>query len=303
MTAALESAESPPVQDTQVSDEGAAATTALPDAQATEPGSVSDKAGGKKGPIPFDTHETALANARTKEAERVRQEVEQQYSQFKGVTAEELAGYRVIQAALAGSPQAVAQVKGNPQAVAALRALVAEQQQAADPEPAVIGRNPDGTEYFDPDAFEQWKVWNARQTDARVEAKLRPFQQVAQSFQKREAMSQADAEVRGALAEFSSDPDFTKHKADVAAVIANDKQLSALADSDTKAALEIAWGRVYRTKVLPAQQAEAAKTADADALTTIQKRAVAAVGVNPSSATTSTPRRPKSLTEALAMQG
>jgi hypothetical protein len=89
-----------------------------------------------------------LANARetaTKEAEaRIRQEYDSKVRPFEGVDPSELAGYRVMQAALAGNPQAIAQIKQNPEALHALRSIVAEQQAAADPEPEADLQTPDG---------------------------------------------------------------------------------------------------------------------------------------------------------------
>lgn len=238
-----------------------------------------------------------LANARetsAKEAEaRVRQEVEQRYAAlkpFEGMDPSELQGYRVMNAALAGDPQAIAIVKQNQQALAALRAIVAEQQQPqADPEPEPDLEAADGTLVYSATKQREWREWNNRQLTSQLskefEAKLRPFEQVAQTFQQRETQARAFTEVGQVLGEFRADPEFKAHEHDVKAELAKDQRLGDLADRDPKLALEIAFNRVYRAKVLPAKQQQT----EAQVVANLQQRAVAAT-TNPAAASTATPK-------------
>ena len=271
-----------------------AATTQAEAATTTPEGASTPAPPETKGEPPKWRWQDILESARTKSAQeaetRVRQELEQQYGglkDFSGMSADERAGLLIWNRALRGDPEALARVERvNPALASALSGRAPSTAPAqADPEPVVIGRNPDGTEYFNPEAFEQWKAWNARQTDARLEEKLKPFQQVAQTFQQREMQATAWTEVSQVLTRFRTDPDFKANEADVKDEIASDSRLQQLADRDPQAALEIAFSRVYRAKVLPSQKSQT----EAQVLADVKTRAVAAT-TNPASASTSTPK-------------
>lgn len=235
-----------------------------------------------------------LANARettAKEtADRVKQEVEQQYAGLKdlaGLSADERAGLVVWNRALRGDAQAQAHVaQANPQLAVSLGWTKAP---TADPEPEADLQAQDGTLVYSAKQQKSWQDWNKRQltkelTDQFSE-RLRPFETVAKTFQEREQHAAAWTTVSQTLAEFrNADPAFKTHEADIKAQIAQDSRLAQLADADPKAALEIAWGRVWKSKVLPSQQ----KSSEATVLANLQQRAVSGT-LNPASATPTTP--------------
>jgi hypothetical protein len=261
-----------------------------------------------KGEPPKWRWQDILANARetsAKEAEaRLRQEFESRIKPFEGVDPNELAGYRVMQAALAGDPQAIARVRGNPQAVEALRAMVAEQQASTDPEPEpdfvlpvkdahgnIVGERP----IYSAETQQKREAWLKRQWMAEIKKELEPLKQTTQTFQQREAMASYTTTVSSVLAKMeSADPVFKQHKPDVAAVIQGDPRLLRLAlgdpdrgiEADPETAIETAYARVYRSKVLPAEK----QSSEAKVLTDLQQRAVAAT-TNPATASTATPKQ------------
>jgi hypothetical protein len=242
-----------------------------------------------------------LANARdtaAKEAEaRIRQEVEQQYTglrDFAQIDASERAGLLVWQRALSGDPQALARIKANPDAVQAIQRLfVAEQQaQAREPEPDL--QAPDGTLVYSAARQAERESYLKQQWMTEVRKEIDPLRQVAQTFQQRESQARAFTEVGAILAQYRTDSDFVAHEKAVKAEIASDAGLAELANRDPDAALAKAWQRVWRRDVQPAKQ----KTSEAEVLANLQQRAVAST-VNPSAATSSTPKKFTGFGEAL----
>jgi hypothetical protein len=290
-------------------------TIESPAAETPAPAATTQAAAATETPVPVTTETTEapppageppkwrwqdiLANARetaTKEAEaRIRQDVERQYDglkDFAQIDATERAGLLVWQRALSGDPQALARIKASPEAMQAIQRLVAQEAPDTEPEPDL--QAPDGTLVYSAAKQREWREWNNRQLEQRFDARLKPLQTVAETFQQRESQARAFTEVGSILTEFRADPDFKANEADVKAEIGKDARLTALADRDPKAALEIAFARVYRAKVLPAKQ----KTSEADVLANLQQRAVAGT-VNPSAATSSTPKKFQGFGEAL----
>lgn len=254
-----------------------------------------------------------LANARKTAAEeaeaRLKQEYETKVRAFEGVDPSELAGYRVMQAALAGNPQAIAQVRQNPEALQALRAMVAEQQATADPEPEPDLQTADGTPVFSAQAKREHDAWLRRELKREWQQEIAPLKQDAETRQQETATHQYATTLQGVVAEMkAADPAFEKHLPDVRAVINGDPELLryAIGDEQTKAnprlALRYAWNEVYRTKVAPAQR----QAAEAETVANLQQRAVAGT-VNPSSPTAGSPKKfskgEKGFAEALAHFG
>jgi hypothetical protein len=252
-----------------------------------------------------------LANARdtaAKEAEaRIRQEVEQQYTglkDFAQIDASERAGLLVWQRALSGDPQALARIKANPDAVQAIQRLFVAEQQAQDTEPEPDLQAPDGTLVYSAAKQREWRECNNRQLEKKFSEQLQPLQRMSQTFEQRERQDAYNNTTASAVARLTaSEPDFKEHKRDVWELINSDRVLSKMAigdparpdiEPDPATAIEIAWGRVYRTKVLPAKQ----KTSEADVVANLQQRAVAGT-VNPSAATSSTPKKFTGFGEAL----
>jgi hypothetical protein len=268
-----------------------AAATAQPgtEGQPSELGQTDAKAGEP----PAWRWQDILANARTTTAketeERVRKELESALKPFAGVDPGELAGYRVMQAALAGDPQAVARIKQNPAALSALRALVAEQQaQAADVEPEADLQSGDGTLVYSAPQLKKWQQWNANQLRSEFEKKLQPIVTEHQQTVSERALSSYKTTTGDAIAALKAQyPEFESHRADVSAVINADPTLLQLATNPETAsmALKHAWQQVYLDKVLPAKQSQA----EAQVVASLQQRAVAAT-TNPATATSATPK-------------
>jgi hypothetical protein len=283
----------------------AATTQAVAETQTPESADTSQQ-DAKKEP-PQWRWQDILENARTKAAEeaaaRVRQEVEQQYAglkDFANITPDERAGLLVWQRALSGDPiarQHIAQAaKADPHLARALQGLVAQEQAAADAEPEPDVEVPIRDQHgnvvgYEPmySAKQQAKrdAWRERQLESKFQQQLQPFQNIAQTFQQREALAGYQTNVGTVIARMeAADPIFKEHKKDIwTALEADPKLLKMALEADPELALETAWGRVYRSKVLPAQK----RDSEAQVLANLQQRAVAST-VNPQSPSTATPK-------------
>jgi len=155
---------------------------------------------------------------------------------------------------------------------------------ADDPEPEADLQTPDGALVYSAPQQKKRDDWLARRITAELttqfERRLGPVQEVISAHQE----SKAHADVASVLTELRGDPDFKAHEADIKATLQHDAKLWALADRDPRLALELAYARVYRTKVLPTRD----EKTKADVLANLQQRAVAGT-TNPGAATTSTP--------------
>jgi hypothetical protein len=294
---ALADSSSADTQTTQTpSVESTAAATVQPDGQET-PAATETPTPGEP---PKWRWQDILANARetsAKEAEtRARQELEQQYGWAKDVAEHERQGLLTWRAAMNGDPQALAHLKANPQVVTWLKGLMEPAQTAPDPEPEPDLQTADGTPVYSAMRQREWREWNNRQLTGTFEQKLQkalqPLQTVAHTFQSRESEAAYNTTVSGVIAKMeAADPTFKTHRKDVADLIMNDPKLRTMAlgdgqqSADPETALEIAWSRVYRAKVLPGQQQQS----EAQVISTLQQRAVAAT-TNPASATSATPK-------------
>lgn len=226
-----------------------------------------------------------------------------QYEGFRDFQPEELAGLVHIGRSMKTDPvgyvgSILDQILAHPQYAAAMQARLAPHagrllaanrgRVADDPAPEPDLQAGDGTLVYSAPQLQKWQEWNARQLTAQLtkqfEEKLQPLQRTAQTMEQREAAAQAHREASQAIAKFATNPDFVKHKPDVSAEIAKDARLQALADRDPEAALEIAWGRVERAKVLPLRD----QKTEEKVLANLQQRAVAGT-TNPGAASTSAP--------------
>lgn len=156
-------------------------------------------------------------------------------------------------------------------------------------EPTFLLESPDGRVHFDPEAFARWREWNNRSLTSNIrqefQKELQPMQQVVKAH--REAT--ATATVASVLTDMRADADFKAHEKDVLAEMQADPWLWELADTDPARALKIAYGSVYRSKVVPAREAGLKSKAETEAVAHLQQRAVAA-STNPAAASTSTPK-------------
>jgi hypothetical protein len=263
-----------------------------------------------KGEPPKWRWQDILANARetsAKDAEtRVRQELEQQYAGLKDFTSidvAERAGLLVWRAALNGDPQAIAAIKANPSAAQRIQSLFQDRQQAETPDPEpqpdfvlpvkdaqgnIVGEKP----IYSAETQAKREAWLKRQWLAEVRKELQPLQQTAQTFQQQQAQATFDTTVSGVLAKMkAADPEFEKYTPDVAKTLQSDPRLMALAlgsdtqPPDVETALELAWGRVHRSKVLPARESQT----EATVLAKLQQQAVAGT-VSPAAASASVPK-------------
>lgn len=289
------------------------APAATQQAQPTDPAtdSVSPEAPAEtKGEPPKWRWQDILANARetsAKEAEaRVRQELEQQYSgvkDFTSIDAAERAGLLVWRAALNGDPQAIAAIKANPVAAQRIQSLFQERQQVETPDPEpqpdfvlpvrdaqgnIVGERP----IYSAETQAKREAWFERRLLGKIEQRLAPLQQTAQTFQQREAQAAFNTSVAGVIAKMkAADPVFEKHTKDVWEALQSDGRLLTMALGDgTQApnpefAMEIAWNRVRNTKVLPALQSQS----EANVLAKLQQQAVAGT-VSPSAAAATVPQ-------------
>jgi hypothetical protein len=289
---------SAPAQESTPTESTPAAATAQPVEPTPEPVPVSaDAPETEPGTPPKWRWQDILANARetaTKEAEaRIRQEYDSKVRPFEGVDPSELAGYRVMQAALAGNPQAIAQIKQNPEALHALRSIVAEQQAAADPEPEADLQTNDGTPVYSAPQYAKREAWLKRQFMQDVQKELTPLKQMAQNLQEREQSAVYTNTLEGVIREMTAaDPQFGAHKKDVHAAIVSNPKLLRIAigddrtDADPAFAVQMAWAEVHRTKVVPTL----AHNSEAQTLATLQQRAVAGT-VSATAPTASTPKK------------
>jgi hypothetical protein len=257
-----------------------------------------------------------LSNARdttAKETEtRVRQEIESQYAWAKDLTQASdgerqnlLSWYQVLNTdpvtALSQLSQAVA---ANPELKARLDATQGTAQAVPEtPEPQADLQNADGTLVYSADKLKEWQGWTqqrlAQSLSQQFEERLAPLQRAASHAESQRIQTTALNEAQGAIDAFRDDADFMAHTADVKATIEQDARLAALADHDPKAALDVAWARVYRAKVLPKKL----QGNEAEVLEKLQRKATAG-SVNPNAPTAPTPQKFRSdeagFAEALA---
>lgn len=230
-----------------------------------------------------------LANARdtsAKEAEaRVRQELDAQYGglkDFATLDPTERNGLLVLHRAMAGDAQSRALVAQAQPSLA--QSLGWIQAQAEDAMPEADLQTGDGTPVYSATQQAKRDAWLENQITKKVLAqfddRLKPVNEVISAHQ----TAKAHADVASVLTEMRADADFKAHEADIKATLKADAKLWALADSDPKLALELAWARVYRATVLPRRD-ESTKAA---VLANLQQRAAAGT-TNPGTATTSAP--------------
>ncbi len=232
-----------------------------------------------------------LENARQKAAQEAEARVKNEHAWAQEIAAHERDGLLTWRAAMNGDPRAIAHIKSNPQAVQWLRSLIAEQQQPqADPEPEPDLQAGDGTLVYSAQQYAKREAWAKQQWMKEVNGLIQPLKQTVETVQQRESRAQAYTEVSQVVQEFRADPEFDAHRADVGAEIQKDPRLVKLADEDPKSAVEIAWNRVYRAKVLPAKQQASSAASESAVLANLQQRAVAATP-NPSAAVASTPKK------------
>jgi hypothetical protein len=310
--AALESASTAAVDASPASDPTPEPAPAEPSAPAattqaagetTETDPVSADAEKSKEPPQWrwqDILETQRKKAAEEAAARVTQEYEHRLQPYQGVSPEELQGFRVMQAALAGHPQAIAMVKQNPQALAALRSMVAEQQAVADdvePQPDAAIQMADGSQVpvFTPQGMKRWQEWNQKHLESSLTQKFQPLMSTAERLRvvEQEAEQQRESHQWAAsvLAPVKRLPYFAEFKPEIL------KAIQELPPNHTGPLDEVVYASYER--LLSAKLEQSTKDADAKALASIHQRAVAGTS-NPNRASGTEPAKFKAGAEGFA---
>ena len=241
-----------------------------------------------------------LSNARdttAKETEaRVRQELDTQYAWAKELAEQPeterqnmLSWYRTLNAdPVAALSQLSQAVQASPELRTQLPAQQATTPEVPEPQPDL--QNTDGTLVYSAPKLKEWQGWHqerlTQSLNQQFEERLAPLQRAASQAESERIQTTALNEAQGAINAFREDADFMAHTADVKTAIEEDARLSALADRDPKAALDVAWARVYREKVLP-KKLQGSETA---VLEKLQRKAKAG-SVNPSAPSATTPKQ------------
>ena len=183
---------------------------------------------------------------------------------------------------------ALSQLQQAVQADPALRERLTATSQATpasaeEPEPDL--QNSDGTLVYSAPQLKEWQTWNQSKLMADMEQRLAPLQHAASQAEAARLHTTAYTEASTAINSFREDAEFMAHTGEIKTLIEQDQRLSALADRDPKAALEVAWTRIYREKVLPAKL----NGTEAEVLNKLQQKAQAG-SVNPASPSTATPK-------------
>ena len=281
-------------QDESAAQEGReAATTAQ---TATETVKAEDKPPSKKGPIPFDVHEKALTNARSKAVEEAKPQIEQalrqQYAwadRVEEADREELTAlYQGLKTDLIGTlTTLIDNASQHPEHAKSLRSQAARLLNAArrvqgdtasdDDEPPPDIPLEDGRAVYSAEQQRKRDGWLIKQVSAQFDQKLQPFQQdrerAATEARKAAAWQQADS----TLKEMRAKPHFTEHEKDIAALM----------DAHPDWSLDAAYNEVLIAKVLPT----ASQTTRAAVLADIHHKAGAGT-LNPQQTTTATQIKP-----------
>lgn len=191
------------------------------------------------------------------------------------------------------------------QTVQADPALAARLAPAAAPRPAAAAdampeadlRAEDGTLVYSATQMRAMQDWTSRQLRTQLldemKQQLQPLESVAQSVQHERAQVQAWSEVSTMLAEFRADPQFAQHEAGIRQMLLDDARLAELADANPRLAVELAYGRIYRETIAPAERAQTTQAV----VDNLRQRAVSGT-TNPAQPRSMTP--PRTLGDARA---
>ncbi len=255
----------------------------------SEPESVSPETEpAKPGEPPRWRWQDILANARetsAREAEqRVRQELEQQYSAaqpFVGMSQEEVQGLQIWRAALAGHPQALQMIRSNPQVMQRLQGWFSPEP--VDVEPQADLQTADGTPVYSAAKQAEREAWLTKQIKQQLAQEFAPLQEVVQTQQQyRQFVQQQEHMQRwaaDALMPVSRMPHFQETKPAIIEALRN-----APPNASAQQLRELVYDTYAHALTARNQQSES------QVLTNLQQRAVAGT-VNPSAAGAATPRK------------
>lgn len=186
-----------------------------------------------KGPVPFEVHDTAMKNARTKGAQEAEAKFRQQFGDPTSLAeittwarraATDRVGFLrdVINEALA-DPQLGPQVMSL--AGTTLRGQKQPQQPAAAAEaPSVFTKGQDGQWYYDPSKQDARDQWLRDQFLAEVDGRVNPLEQAHQTQQERELAFERQRQQAAwrdrTLTDVKALPFFTDHEKDIKAAYA-----------------------------------------------------------------------------------
>lgn len=269
----------------------AASTDREPATTAQEP-PTKDTPPSKKGPIPFEVHEKALTNARSKAVEEAKSQIEQEvrsrYAWTESIEepdrAELMALYHGLKTDLIGTlTTLIDNASQHPTHAQALRSQAARLLNAArrvqgeasqDDEPPPDIPLEDGRAVYSAEQLRKRDDWRERRLVSQFDQKLQPFQQ-AQARQAEEGRWQATLQsAREQLVEWRHEPHFQALEPDIKALMTEHPTWS----------VERAYAKVLTTKVLPT----ASQQGRTDMLADIHRKAGAGT-LNPQQTTTATP--------------
>ena len=256
---ASETTETP---DPPVTPEGAAPTTVEPPQEPSVPEGAS-----KKGPIPFDVHDKALQNARTKTEAEVTQRLTQEWQQkvepilpyaqaiVADLSSGSLDGLTGLLNGYLQHPQL------GPQTRSWFGRMLSQQRQApaapADTKPEPDLQTGDGSLVYSAAQQQALMDWTERQWQQKLSQALTPYEELRQSEAQRQQQAQHQAVLQQAhqqaqqyaamkFSKLKDDPDFMAHKGDVLTRMQADATLS----------IEEAWLQVFRDIVVPKKLAQ-----------------------------------------------
>lgn len=221
-----------------------------------------------KGPIPFDRHEAALKNARTKTEAEVGQRFQQQYAPHVEL------GNRFQADPIGTAVQVIRELSAHPEMGPLITSALARElgsrrgQQApqTDQEPQADLQTADGTLVFSAEQLAKREAYQRQRLMQEVDQRLTPLQQREQQLaaqeQYRAATSAANDRMSKVLAPYQALPEFTEHKAEIAA-----KTQTFLGEGyDAQTALGLAVTTVLREVVMPARTAQSQQQLQAAAV-------------------------------------
>lgn len=295
---ALAQTDSSPVSETPSdppADTPVAATT--PPAAESSPTSPATPDVPTPGPVPYDRF-VDVTRQRKALADQLKR-----YEAFAQLSESELTALSQWNRQLQENP--LEAYRALQQTVQADPALAAHLAPAAAPRPAAAAdampeadlRAEDGTLVYSATQMRAMQDWTSRQLRTQLldemKQQLQPLESVAQSVQHERAQVQAWSEVSTMLAEFRADPQFAQHEAGIRQMLLDDARLAELADANPRLAVELAYGRIYRETIAPAERAQTTQAV----VDNLRQRAVSGT-TNPAQPRSMTP--PRTLGDARA---
>lgn len=241
----------------------------MPPTQTETPPAETAPSPESRGPIPYDRHEAALKNARTKTETDVTQRFQQQYGDLvafgQGFQADPVGWIVDSVNALVQHPQ-----YGQPVISALARALGSRRGQG---QPAVEDQEPqadvqagDGTLLYSAEQMAKREAWQRNRLLAEVDQRLQPLQTREQQLaaQEKHAAATKDAMTRmgKVLDPYKALPEYEEHKDAIA-----ERTATLMKEGhDPATALGLAFTQILREVVLPKRAAQSQQQLTAQAV-------------------------------------